>query len=107
MTYEGLFEPMVPCSFMVDGQYCNSAEQYMMAEKARIFGDEEIRQQILAEYSQMAMKKQLATGFWWKRVQKIPFGAMVSTNLHSKQYNLVNGKAKTFWGLLLWKYVIF
>ena len=29
----------------------------MMAEKARIFGDEEIRQQILAEYSQMAMKK--------------------------------------------------
>lgn len=29
----------------------------MMAEKARIFGDEEIRQQILAEYSQLAMKK--------------------------------------------------
>ena len=46
-----------PCSFVVDGQYYNCAEQYMMAEKARIFGDEEIRQQILAEYSQMAMKK--------------------------------------------------
>ena len=46
-----------PCFFVVDGQYYNCAEQYMMAEKARIFGDEEIRQQILAEYSQLAMKK--------------------------------------------------
>ncbi len=45
------------CPFVVEGQYYNCAEQYMMAEKARIFGDEEIRQQILAEYSQMAMKK--------------------------------------------------
>lgn len=45
------------CSFMIDDQYYNCAEQYMMAEKARIFGDEEIRQQILAEHSQMAMKK--------------------------------------------------
>ena len=46
-----------PCPFVVDGQYYNCAEQYMMAEKACIFGDEEVRQQILAEYSQMAMKK--------------------------------------------------
>lgn len=46
-----------PCFFVVDGQYYNCAEQYMMAEKACIFGDEEIRQQILAEYSQLAMKK--------------------------------------------------
>lgn len=46
-----------PCFFVVDGQYYNCTEQYMMAEKARIFGDEEIRQQILAEYSQLAMKK--------------------------------------------------
>ena len=45
------------CPFVVEGQYYNCAEQYMLAEKARIFGDEEIRQQILAEYSQMAMKK--------------------------------------------------
>ena len=45
------------CSFTVDGQYYNCAEQYMMAEKARIFGDEPIRQQILQEYDQLAMKK--------------------------------------------------
>lgn len=46
-----------PCSFVIDGQYYNCAEQFMMAEKARIFGDEEVRQQILQEYSQMTMKK--------------------------------------------------
>ena len=45
------------CPFVIEGQYYNCAEQCMMAEKARIFGDDEIRQQILAEYSQMAMKK--------------------------------------------------
>ena len=45
------------CPFIVDNQYYNCAEQYMMAEKARIFGDEEIRQQIFAEYNQVAMKK--------------------------------------------------
>lgn len=38
-----------PGEFEVDGQVYNCAEQYMMAEKARLFGDEEIRQQILAE----------------------------------------------------------
>lgn len=37
-----------PCSFVVDGICYNCAEQYMMAEKARIMGDEQVRQQILA-----------------------------------------------------------
>ena len=46
-----------PCSFVLDGQYYNCAEKFMMAEKARIFGDEEVRQQILAEYNQMTIKK--------------------------------------------------
>lgn len=45
------------CSFIVDGQVYNCAEQYMMAEKARIFGDEEVRQQILLESDQMTIKK--------------------------------------------------
>ncbi|WP_152400881.1 NADAR family protein [Paenibacillus cellulositrophicus] len=34
--------------FTVDGVEYVSAEHYMMAEKARLFGDEEIREQILA-----------------------------------------------------------
>lgn len=46
-----------PSPFVVDDQYYNCAEQYMMAEKARIFGDEDVRQQILAENNQMAIKK--------------------------------------------------
>jgi len=35
------------CNFEVDGEKYNSAEQYMMAEKAKLFGDDEIRKQIL------------------------------------------------------------
>lgn len=45
------------CPFIVDDVYYNCAEQYMMAEKARIFGDNEMRNQILSTYSQMEMKK--------------------------------------------------
>jgi hypothetical protein len=35
------------CAFEVDGVLYNSAEQYMMAEKAKLFGDTEVREQIL------------------------------------------------------------
>ena len=45
------------CSFTVDGQYYNCAEQYMMAEKARIFNDEPIREQIMRETDQITIKK--------------------------------------------------
>lgn len=36
-----------PCHFVVDAIPYTSAEQYMMAEKAKLFGDEEIRNEIL------------------------------------------------------------
>lgn len=36
------------CSFIIDGISYNCAEQYMMAEKACLFGDTEIRDKILA-----------------------------------------------------------
>lgn len=43
----GPFSQWFRAEFEVDGvTYC-TAEQYMMAEKAKLFGDEEIRQQIL------------------------------------------------------------
>nr|WP_202128537.1 NADAR family protein [Paenibacillus dendrobii] len=35
------------CNFTVDGERYSSAEQYMMAEKARLFRDEEIVEQIM------------------------------------------------------------
>lgn len=37
-----------PCSFVVDGVTYSSAEQFMMAEKARLMGDEEARGKMLA-----------------------------------------------------------
>lgn len=46
-----------PCSFAVEGNNYTTSEQYMMAEKARLFGDEEIRQQILREEDPMACKR--------------------------------------------------
>ncbi|MFU1794064.1 NADAR family protein [Paenibacillus azoreducens] len=42
------FSQWWPCKFTVEGVLYSSAEQYMMAGKARLFGDEEILQQILA-----------------------------------------------------------
>lgn len=46
-----------PCSFVVEGNNYTAAEQYMMAEKARLFGDEEIRRQILREADPRACKR--------------------------------------------------
>lgn len=45
-----------PCSFVVDGNAYSSAEQFMMAEKARIMGDEETRARIFAERDPKAIK---------------------------------------------------
>ena len=41
------FSQWYPCHFVIDGIRYNCAEQYMMAEKARLFRDEEIRKKIL------------------------------------------------------------
>lgn len=51
------FSQWYPCLFTVDGLKYNCAEQYMMAQKANIFGDKEVMTQILAETDQMAIKK--------------------------------------------------
>lgn len=45
------------CSFVVDDVCYNCAEQYMMAEKARIFGDKEAWHQIMVSYDPMTIKK--------------------------------------------------
>ncbi|WP_327141106.1 NADAR family protein [Nocardia sp. NBC_01327] len=37
-----------PVEFTVDGQTYRSAEHFMMGEKARLFGDEEVRDRVLA-----------------------------------------------------------
>ena len=65
------------CLFNVDNIYYNCAEQFMMAEKARIFGDEEAWQQIMASYDPMTIKKlgrkvrNFNAHVWKKNCQKI------------------------------------
>lgn len=46
-----------PSPFMIGGVCYNYTEQYMMAEKARIFGDEKACKEIMASYNPMEMKK--------------------------------------------------
>ena len=46
-----------PCCFEVDGVYYNCSEQYMMAEKARIFGDSDTLEKILSSYDPLEQKK--------------------------------------------------
>ena len=45
------------CTFEVDGVYYNCTEQYMMAEKARLFGDVDTLQKVLVSYEPMEQKK--------------------------------------------------
>ena len=45
---DSCFSQWWSCSFVVAGQRYASAEQFMMSEKARLFGDEDIRVRILA-----------------------------------------------------------
>ena len=45
-----------PCQFEVDGIIYSCAEQYMMAEKARLFGDKEILEKILESSEQKTIK---------------------------------------------------
>lgn len=52
-----LADQWYPASFSVDGINYNCAEQYMMAEKVRLFNDNDTLQKILAETDQMTIKK--------------------------------------------------
>jgi ribA/ribD-fused uncharacterized protein len=45
---EGCLSQWWPCRFTVDGERFSSAEQFMMAGKARLFGDEETRARIMS-----------------------------------------------------------
>ena len=54
------FDQWSPCRFEVDGQWYNCAEQYMMSEKAQLFGDMHTRAKILTELDP-AVQKRLAS----------------------------------------------
>lgn len=51
-----VFSQFYPCRFEIDGQLYYWAEQWMMAEKARLFADAEAEREILAATTPMACK---------------------------------------------------
>lgn len=53
---EACFSQWWMCRFTVDGVQYSCAEQYMMAEKARMFGDGEMLEQIMRAHSPKEMK---------------------------------------------------
>jgi ribA/ribD-fused uncharacterized protein len=53
---DSVFSQWWPCRFQVDGQSYSSAEQFMMAGKARQFGDEQVLARILATDDPAACK---------------------------------------------------
>lgn len=60
-----VFSQWTPSTFTVDGVTYSCAEQFMMAEKARLFGDETTRARILATTSPREHKRlgRLVAGF--------------------------------------------
>ncbi len=73
-----------PAHFEVDGILYNCAEQYMMAEKARYFGDTEMEAQILASGSPKEMKAlgRKVRDFDAARWDDHKYHAVVKGNLH-------------------------
>lgn len=102
--------------FVVDGVYYKYAEQYMMAEKARLFGDEKMREKIMRQTSPMIMKRlgRAVSGFDEKKWSEVSYGivlkgnfAKFSQNENLKEYLLSTGNAvlaeanprDTIWGI--------
>ena len=56
LFWRGPFSQWYPSEFKVDGISYNCAEQYMMAEKAKLFGDNKIRKQIMKTNSPREQK---------------------------------------------------
>lgn len=57
LFWNGPFSQWCDAEFEVDGVTYNCAEQYMMAEKARLFGDDETLAKIMAAWSPREQKK--------------------------------------------------
>ena len=81
-TDHSCFSNWFPANFMVDGiEYLNT-EQHMMAEKARLFGDETIREQILQSKSPGSVKSlgRKVSGFDDEIWQKHRFEIVITGN---------------------------
>jgi ribA/ribD-fused uncharacterized protein len=72
-----------PAQFVVDGTEYNCCEQFMMAEKARVFGDDAALQKILVSASPRQQKAlgRKVRGFEEKRWNEVCRGIVYSDNL--------------------------
>jgi ribA/ribD-fused uncharacterized protein len=79
LFWHGPFSQWHPSTFKVDGVTYNCAEQYMMAEKAKLFGDSKIKRKILKSNSPREQKHLGRTvssfdeGKWNKAARDIVF----------------------------------
>ena len=86
------------CLFTVDNVYYNCAEQYMMAEKARIFGDEDAWHQIMASDDPMTMKE--LNPLFWQGENLLGFTLMDVRDMLRGKMEEAEGDVKK--ALLMW-----
>ena len=81
--HKGCLSQWQKCSFEIDGVSYSSAEQYMMAEKARTFGDDETLEKILSAKLPMKIKAlgREVRGFDGKKWDSVKFEIVVRGNM--------------------------
>ncbi|MBM4778792.1 MAG: NADAR family protein [Archangiaceae bacterium] len=99
---DACFSQWSPCRFVVDGGEYVNAEQFMMASKARLFGDREMLTRILAEGSPAKVKalgrqvRHFDAAVWERhRFDAVAFGshAKFSQNEDLKAHLLSTGQS--------------
>lgn len=83
-TTKACLSQWFPCRFTVNGIHYNCAEQFMMAEKARIMGDEDTRKRILASTDPKEIKAlgREVRNFDEYKWQKHRMEIVITGNLH-------------------------
>ena len=83
LFWDGPFSQWEPCNFVVNGIEYNCAEQYMMAEKARFFEDEETLNEIMDTDDPREQKRlgRLVEGFDEDRWNEVAIEIVVKGNL--------------------------
>jgi len=83
LFWNGPFSQWEPCEFVVDGIEYNCAEQYMMAEKARMFEDEATLEEIMDTDDPKEQKRlgRLVEGFDEDRWNAVAVDIVVKGNL--------------------------
>lgn len=84
------FSQWFPCNFEVDGIAYNCAEQYMMAEKARVFEDEETRAKILKAADPKVIKAlgREVKNFTVEKWAPVSIDIVVKGNMHKFAQNI-------------------